>query len=97
MAKLFQACVSQALAYEYEDVLATPERWARTRFVLDALLHRAELVNAYYSWRPSSPDPGDEHVSDCAMNARAIAVPPLKASRSRSGVRARPTSSQAVQ
>jgi predicted nucleic acid-binding protein len=45
-----------------------------TRFVLDALLYRAELVTAYYSWRPSSPDPGDEHVIDCAMNARAIVV-----------------------
>ena len=77
VAELFQACVSQALAYEYEDVLArklAPERWARTRFVLDALLYRAELVTAYYSWRPSSPDPGDEHVIDCAMNARAIVV-----------------------
>ena len=51
-----------------------PERWARTRFVLDALLYRAELVTAYYSWRLSSPDPGDEHVIDCAMNARAIVV-----------------------
>ncbi|MFY9822507.1 MAG: PIN domain-containing protein [Thermoanaerobaculia bacterium] len=77
MAELFQACVSQALAYEYEDVLArklAPERWARIRFVLDALLYRAELVSSYYSWRPSSPDPGDEHVIDCAMNARAIIV-----------------------
>jgi predicted nucleic acid-binding protein len=77
MAELFQSCVSQALAYEYEDVLArklAPERWARTRLVLDALLHRAELVIAHYSWRPSSPDPGDEHVIDCAMNARAMVV-----------------------
>ncbi len=77
MAELFQSCVSQALAYEYADVLArklAPERWARIRLALDALLHRAELVTAYYSWRPSSPDPGDEHVIDCAMNARAIVV-----------------------
>jgi predicted nucleic acid-binding protein len=77
MAELFQSCVSQSLAYEYTDVLArklAPERWARIRFVLDALLHRAEPVTTYYSWRPSSPDPGDEHVVDCAMNARALVV-----------------------
>lgn len=74
MAELFQSCVSQALAYEYEDVLArklAPRRWERIRLVLDALLDRAELVTAYYSWRPSSPDPGDEHVIDCAMNVRS--------------------------
>ncbi len=77
LAELFQPCISQALAYEYSDVLArklAPERWARIRLVLDALLNRAELVTAYFSWRPSSPDPGDEHVIDCAMNARAIIV-----------------------
>jgi hypothetical protein len=28
----------------------------------------------YFSWRPMSPDPGDEHVIDCAMNARASVV-----------------------
>lgn len=77
MAELFQSCISQALAYEYRDVLArklAPERWARIRLVLDALLDRALLVTSYYSWRPSSPDPGDEHVVDCAMNARALVV-----------------------
>ena len=25
-------------------------------------------------WRPSSPDPGDEHIVDCAMNANAVVV-----------------------
>jgi hypothetical protein len=28
----------------------------------------------YYSWRPTSPDPGDDFVIDCAMNAGAIVV-----------------------
>jgi predicted nucleic acid-binding protein len=49
MAELFQACVSQALAYEYWDVLArklAPDRWARIRLVLDALLDRAVLVTS---------------------------------------------------
>jgi len=77
MAEVFQPCISQALAYEYADVLArklSPDRWARVRLVLDALLNRAELVTTYYSWRPNSPDSGDEHVVDCAMNARAVLV-----------------------
>ena len=77
MAELFQPCASQALAYEYADVLSrklTPKRWSRIQVVLDALLQRAERVSTYYSWRPSSPDPGDEHVVDCAMNARALVV-----------------------
>jgi hypothetical protein len=26
----------------------------------------------YYSWRPTSPDAGDDLVIDCAMNANAI-------------------------
>jgi predicted nucleic acid-binding protein len=33
-----------------------------------------EFVPIYYSWRPSSPDPGDEHVIDCAMNAGATVI-----------------------
>jgi hypothetical protein len=38
------------------------------------LLSIAEYVPIYYTWRPSSPDPGDDLVVDCGMNARAIVV-----------------------
>ena len=31
-------------------------------------------VVIHYSWRPVSPDPGDEHVIDCAMNAGATVI-----------------------
>jgi predicted nucleic acid-binding protein len=31
-------------------------------------------VSVYYSWRPLSPDPGDEHVIDCALNANATVI-----------------------
>jgi predicted nucleic acid-binding protein len=31
-------------------------------------------VNVWFSWRPVSQDPGDDHVIDCAMNARAAVV-----------------------
>jgi len=38
------------------------------------MLARAEFVPVYFSWRPTSPDPGDDHVIDCAMNAGAPVV-----------------------
>ncbi len=75
--ELFQPCPSNALAYEYVDVLSrklSKARWVRAQPVVDELLARAEFVPTYFSWRPSSPDPGDEHVIDCAMNARAVVV-----------------------
>lgn len=74
---LLQVHVSNALAYEYIDVLShklSKARWQRLQPVLGTLLSLAEFVTVYYSWRPSSPDPGDEHVIDCAMNAGAIVV-----------------------
>jgi predicted nucleic acid-binding protein len=74
---LFRACVSNALAYEYVDVLSrklSETRWRKLRPVLGTLLAQAELVIVYYSWRPISPDPGDEHIIDCAMNAGAPVV-----------------------
>ena len=69
---LLQACVSNTLVHEYFDVLArklAPARWQQIQPRLESLLARAESVHIYYTWRPSSPDPGDEHVIDCAMNA----------------------------
>ena len=36
--------------------------------------HAGPLCPIYFSWRPMSPDPGDEHVIDGAMNARAPVV-----------------------
>lgn len=33
---------------------------------------KGEFANIHYTWRPSSPDPGDEHEIDCAMNAGAV-------------------------
>ena len=40
--------------------------------VLGALLSCAQFTTIYYSWRPTSPDAGDDLVIDCAMNASAI-------------------------
>ena len=71
-AGLFRPCVSTALAYEYADVLArklSEARWLALKPVLGQMLERAEFVPIYFSWRPTSPDPGDDFVIDCAMNA----------------------------
>ena len=69
--------VSDALAYEYVDVLSrklTAERWQVAKTPLRTLLGMAEFVPIRYSWRPASPDPGDEMVIDCAMNANAAVI-----------------------
>jgi predicted nucleic acid-binding protein len=76
-AGLLRVYVSTALAYEYADVLSrklSAARWQRIKPVLGALLAQVEFAPIYYSWRPSSPDPGDDHVIDCAMNAGAIVI-----------------------
>ncbi|PSR18910.1 toxin-antitoxin system toxin component, PIN family protein [filamentous cyanobacterium CCP3] len=77
LAGLMVVCVSNALAYEYSDVLSrklSEERWSRVKPVLGQLLSIAQYTNIYFSWRPTSPDAGDDLVIDCAMNAGAIVV-----------------------
>ena len=77
LAGLFQPCVSNALAYEYADVLSrklNPNRWQKIKPVLGKLLLDADFIPIYYMWRPSSPDPADEHFIDCAMNAGSLLV-----------------------
>ena len=77
LAGLFRPCVSNALAYEYADVLSrklNPNRWQKIKPVLGKLLLDADFIPIYYMWRPSSPDPADEHLIDCAMNAGALLV-----------------------
>jgi predicted nucleic acid-binding protein len=72
LSQMFVACVSNALAYEYTDVLArklSPGRWRRLQPMVGRLLAQARFVPVYFSWRPMSPDPSDDHVIDCAMNA----------------------------
>jgi predicted nucleic acid-binding protein len=77
LAGLMVVCVSNALAYEYDDVLSrklSEERWSSVQPVLGQLLHVAQYTNIYFSWRPTSPDAGDDLVIDCAMNAGEIVV-----------------------
>ena len=77
LAGLFKPCVSNALAYEYADVLSrklNPNRWQEIKPVFGKLLLDADFIPIYYVWRPASPDPADEHLIDCAMNAGALLV-----------------------
>ena len=76
-AGLFEACVSTALSYEYEEVLSrklSNIRWQKMKPVLGTLLESAAFAIIRYTWRPSSPDPGDKHLIDAAMNSGAIVV-----------------------
>ena len=73
----FVVFVSNALAYEYVAVLSrklAPERWKQAKVALRTLLDLAQFTIIHYSWRPASPDPGDDFVIDCAMNANALLV-----------------------
>ena len=77
VAGLIRVHVSTALAYEYVDVLGrklSPVRWRQVSVVLGALLRQAHHTEIHYRWRPISPDPGDDKVIDCAMNAGAVIV-----------------------
>jgi len=77
-AGIIVGCVSNALLYEYEDVLSrklSSVRYLEIITVLDELLNDAtHFVRIDYIWRPMSSDPGDEHVIECALNANAIVV-----------------------
>jgi predicted nucleic acid-binding protein len=77
MASLIQVHVSNALAYEYKDVLSrklSEVRWQELKPVLGTLLNCSQFTVIYYSWRPTSPDAGDDLVVDCAMNANATVI-----------------------
>lgn len=77
LADLLEVYISNALAYEYVDVLfrkLSKSRWLELQPVLKALIGKTKYTPIYYSWRPTSPDPGDDLVIDCGMNAAAIVV-----------------------
>lgn len=77
VAGMFDACATDALAYEYADVLSrklTSARWHRLQPVLGYLLSVTHFVVVHYRWRPISPDAGDDHIVDCAMNSGAAII-----------------------
>ena len=74
--------ISVALALEYEDVLFRPamlaQGWAsqeQVSAVLDDILAQAVLVQPIRSRRrPALPDPADDLVLECALEAHAEAI-----------------------
>lgn len=73
LAGLIIVCISNALAYEYDDVLSrklSETRWRQLQPVLGQLLSMAQYTNIYFSWRPASPDAGDDLVIDCANECK---------------------------
>jgi putative PIN family toxin of toxin-antitoxin system len=74
--------VSVALALEYQDVLLRPamltQSWAnagQVSAVLDAILGPAALVQPIrVRRRPAPPDPGDDLVLECALEANVGAI-----------------------
>lgn len=77
LAGLLNVYASNALVYEYESTLSnklSPPRWRQTKPILRRMLNYVTFIPIYYSWRPLSPDPGDEHVIDCALNANTIVI-----------------------
>lgn len=74
---LFVPFASDALLYEYVDVLSRKlllTRWPIVEPLLIDLIDKVEMVTVFFKWRPRSPDPGDDLVIDCAMNAAATVV-----------------------
>lgn len=77
VARRFEPCVSTSLALEYEAVLTrgrTEENRERMQKVLQALLLRATYVPVAFVCRGQSPDPDDDCIIECAMNAGAMLV-----------------------
>lgn len=76
-AREFLPCISTALALEYQDVLArklSPTRGDAVLKALQALLVRAQWTPIRYSYRPASPDPGDDLVIDCVLNSQSLLI-----------------------
>ena len=68
----WQSVVTPALMYEYEDVARRPgnvpglSRQAITD-ILDLIYRQSHRQLVWFSWRPLSPDPGDDLVLDAAI------------------------------
>lgn len=77
VARRFQVCVSTALALEYEDIVQRKfamEKGELARKALQALLVRCEYVPIRFTYRPASPDPGDDLIVDCVLNSQSLLV-----------------------
>mgnify|MGYP001201545585 CR=1 FL=1 len=77
----FKAAATASLLLEYRDVLGRDKQLDRfwtseeeVDAVLAVIAARMKPVTVRYRWRPQLPDPDDEMVLECAINARAKAI-----------------------
>ncbi len=77
----FEAAASASLLLEYRDVLGRDSQLKRfltsaeeVDDVFAVLAARMKPVTVHFRWRPQLPDPDDEMVLECAINARAKAI-----------------------
>jgi predicted nucleic acid-binding protein len=68
----WQSVVTPALMYEYEDVARRPGKVPGLSpqditDILDLLYHESHRQLVWFSWRPASPDPGDDLVLEAAV------------------------------
>lgn len=73
----FLPCVSTSLALEYESVIQRKLGLAKRETALEALqalLSRSQYTPIRFRYRPSSHDPGDDHVVECVLNSQSILV-----------------------
>ena len=72
----FEYALSDALGYEYEEVLyrmlsRLTLNEAQIPLFLAFMAQKAYVQPLYFRWRPQLKDPKDEHVLELAINARA--------------------------
>lgn len=68
----WQSVITPGLMYEYEDVARRPGSAPGLgpqdiTNILDLLYRESQRQLVWYSWRPASPDPGDDLVIDAAV------------------------------
>lgn len=68
----WQSVITPALRYEYEDVARRPgnapglSSWEITN-ILDLIYQESHRQLVWFSWRPLSPDPGDDTILEAAI------------------------------
>jgi uncharacterized protein len=74
LAQRFQPLMGAALLAEYEDVLARPALFAKSRLspaergeLLDIFLATCRWTRIYFGWRPNLRDEGDNHLVELAL------------------------------
>ena len=75
----FEYALSDALGYEYEEVLyrmfsRLTLNETQISLFLAFMAQKAYVQPLYFRWRPQLKDPKDEHVLELAINARAVYI-----------------------